>query len=297
MTAFAFNAVRLNSSGSLLGGIEAPNLDYRETSLARGDDGQIHQTTVAISRAAPMASFTTVAARALAVILGTGDEVPHVALDGSNGIELFGLRLNASGPGYASGSVHAKRQMTAGGLYLSGLSWSPADVLRASADVFGTSSNGTTSPVTPSTVAAPTLPLNTEQLVLESLTVGGEAVTRARSYDVAIDHKAENNVEDICYSTGLPFPMILAQPGVNGPSEITCDIDTLDLTTSFPGSGAIVATFKVLNHLGVGLGSDALVATLNTSQIREATIGGNVRRLSCRATFDGSNRPFTLATS
>lgn len=300
MTAFAFNAVRLN--GTLLGGIDAPNFDRRENQMARGDDGQVHQTTAAVIRIAPMASFSTVAARALAVILGTGDEVPHVALDGTNGLELLGLKINDAGPGYASGIVHARRQGARGALYLSGLSWSPGDVLRASAEAFFLGASGTADPVASSLTTAPTLPLNTEQMGLETLTLGGTTLTRVRSLDISIDHRAANDIEDICYNLGLPHPLLLATAGINGPAEVTATVETLDLDTVIAGSGTLVAGFKSLNHLGVGLGSNALTVTLNAAIIREVSIpgqagGAGVRRFEIRATFNGTNKPLTIVTS
>jgi hypothetical protein len=297
MTAFAFNAVRLN--GTMLAGIGAPNFERRETGVSRASDGQIHKTTESIIRAAPKASFETVAARALAVILGTGDAIPYVPLDGSNGLELIGLKLNTTGPGYASGTVHPYRKGAVGSLYLDGLSWSPADVLKARASAFFSSAAGGTDPVTSGLTTAPTLPANEEQLVLTALTVLGVSVTRAQSFDLSIDHRAENNVESVCYNTGLPYPVQVAHAGINGSTDIGLGIDTLDLDSALTGNGDIVAVFTNLNHLGVGIDTETLTVTLSNCIVREEAIpgadgGAGSRRLTARPTYNGSTQPLTI---
>lgn len=299
MTAFAFNAVRFNNS--LLGGITSPSFDRRESQLRRGDDGQVHQTLAHIVRAAPRAGFETVACRALAAILGTGDETPFIALDGTNGLELLGLKLNTAGPGYASGSVHARRKGASGHLYLDGLTWSPGDVARMRASAFFTSSGGSTDPITTDTTTAPTLPVNTEQMVLTSLTIASTAATRVQSFDLAIDHRAENNVESVCFSTGLPYPLIVAGAGINGPVDTTLSVDVLDLDTSYGSSGTVVAVFTSLSNLGVGIGSATMTVTLSNCTIREETVSGGegqagTRRLTIKPTYNGSTVPLALTT-
>lgn len=298
---FAFNTVRLN--GSLLGGITSPSFDRREQQNRRGDDGQIHQTAASVIRAAPMASFETVAARALAVILGTGDEVPFVALDGTNGLELLGLKANTAGPGYASGSVHARRKGAVGQLFLGGLSWSPANELRARANAYFVSSDGTTDPCPADTTTAPTIPVNTERLVLSTLTLAGDAVTACSSFDLTIDHKAENNIEPLCFDKGLPYPKAVHSAGINGPSDIALSLDVLDMTTAFTATGTVVAVFTALNHLGVGIASNTLTVTLANCTIREETGqgseggGAGSRRIVCRPTYNGSTLPLALTTA
>lgn len=299
MTAFAFNMVKLN--GALLLGISSPNLDRRETERALANDGTLHQTGAAVIRAAPMVSFSTIAMRAMFVILGTGDEVPFVALDGTNGVELIGAKANSSAPGYLGTSTHASRKIAAGDCYLRRVSWSPGDVARCEIDIFGLSANGTTDPVVSSVIALPTLGLNTEQMTLASLTVGGITLTDIASLDIQISHQGENNDEEICYSLGLPFPVLPKRAGTGGTTEIILTAEILDLTTTL-SNGSCVAVFNSLNNLGVGLNTPTATVTLNTSLIRERTIAGAdgrpaKRQITARATFDGTNRPCTIVTA
>ncbi len=302
MTGFAFNIVRINAAANVQTGIKAPSFQRREQYAPMGADGTLHITSDAVMRAAPMASWRTVSVRSLVALLAGSAELPMVALDATNGLELIAGQINTAGPGYLAGSTHARRQMLRGQIYLSGLSWSPGNPLEAAVEAFGISTAGGTDPVGSTAVQAlPTLAVNTEQLALSSLTVGGTPVTRVQSYEVQIAHRCENNVEPLCFDAGLPFPVMLAEAGVNGQSEIIATIDTLDLTTVF-SSGAVVAAFKTLTALGVGLTSNTTTATLNSSLIREETIEGANgqpagRRLTIRATFDGTNRPLTLANA
>lgn len=297
---FAFNVVKLN--GSVLTGIEAPTYDRREERLKAGNDGALHTTTATVIRAAPRAGFATVAVRALLVLLGTGDEVPYVALNGTTGLELIGAQRGTDGVGYAAGTVHPSRLGASGAVFLSGLSWRPRAPMSATVDAFWISAAGGTDPITVSAgVALPTLGLNQEQLGLSSLLIGATDLTnKCAAIDVAIDHRAENNVDPTCFNAGLPFPVQLAGIGVNGHSDVTVTIDTEDLTTAIT-NGAVVITGKVYNHLGVGFGATGITVTINGVLAREEAIPGEngataKRRLVITGTFDGTNKPITVAT-
>jgi len=295
---FAFSLVKLN--GSLLTGISSPTYDRRESHSPLGDDGTLHQTGDGVIRAAPMARFTTKAIRALFIALGTTGQVPFVALDGTNGIELIGTKISTTAPGYDATSVHASRKGPKGELYLKSLRYSPGDVAEAECEAFFFSSAGGTDPITVATVALPTLAANTEQLVLSALTIGATPITKLRSFEVSIDHRGENNVQDHCYDSGLPFPVLTTKAGVNGQTEIIVTIETTDLTTSY-ANGTVTAAFTVVNNLGIGLAATTATMTINGSIVREDAISGakgqaGGRRISIRGTFDGTNRPCTIAT-
>ncbi len=297
---FAFNVVKLN--GSVVTGIEAPTYDRREERLIAGNDGALHNTTATVIRAAPKASFVTVAVRALMVLLGTGDEVPYVAMNGTTGLEIIGAKRGTDGVGYAGGSVHSSRQGGAGAVFLSSLSWRPRAPMTASVDAFWTSSAGGTDPITVSAVVAlPTLGLNQEQVGLFSITINSvDWTTKCAGIDVTIDHRAENNVDPTCFSAGLPFPVQLTGIGPNGHSNVTCTIDTEDLDTVV-GNGAVIITGKVYTHLGVGFGSTGITVTINGVMAREETIPGEngntaKRRIIITGTYDGANKPITVAT-
>lgn len=297
MTQFAFSLVRLNQAATCLGGIREPNFQRRQ-SYKRGElDGSLHATSQHAIRTAPMARFQTVAARALNALLTGSSELPMVALDGTNGIELIGGQINASGPGYAAGTVHARRKMASGQLYLAGLDWSPGDVLVATAEAFGIAAAGGTDPVTSDTIAAPTIPVNTEQLVLSSLTLGGLTIPRCASYSVQVQHQAENNDEEVCYNLGLPHPVMMRTAGVGGPTEVTATIEAADLTGTPTVAGTCTAVFTALGVNAVGLGANTLTVTLSNCLIQEEEIQGRPgrRRFVARATFNGTTRPLTLA--
>lgn len=299
MAAFAFNQVKLN--GSLLGGCSAPNYDRREVERMLANDSTLHQTGGAIIRAAPKVSFGTVAMRALFVVLGTGDEIPYVALDGVNGCELIGAKANTAGPGYLGTSTHASRKMISGDCYLSRVSWSPGDVARAEVEIFPISSGGSTDPVVAAAVALPTLAQNTEQMVLSSLALGAFSPTDIASFDIQFTHQGENNDEEICFSLGLPFPVLTKRAGTGGVTEVVMTVEVLDLTTAV-ANGTCTAVFTSLNVLGIGVSTPTATITLNNCIIREKTIMGAdgrpaKRQITAHATYDGANKPATIATA
>lgn len=298
---FSFNMVRVNST-SLLTGVTSPNAEQRETQKPLASDGTLHQTGSGVIRRAPKISFQTISVIAAFSLLGTGDEVPFVALDGSNGIEAIGAKIATAAPGYLGTSTHASRKMVNGMLLLSGLSWTPGDVARVTLDAYGLSANGTTAAMADSTISLPTLAQNAEQLVVSTITLAGVSITKAASVDLAITHQVENNDEEICFSLGLPEPVTLKQPGVGGQTEIILTVETLDLTTALTATGTCTVAMTKINHLGVGLDTETATVTLNNCLIREEVVRGEdgraaKRRITCRATYDGSNKPLTIATA
>lgn len=298
MTGFNFSVVKLN--GTALVGIRSPDYQRREKYAPIGTDGTLHQTSNAVIRTAPMASWQTIAVRALVAILNGSTDLPMKAHDATNGLEMIGMQINSAGPGYDATAIHASRKAPRGQTYLSGLSWSPGDVLVASCDSYFISAAGGTDPVTiSSTTALPTLSVNTQQLTLTSLVIGGLTITRVQSWEMSIGHKCENNDESVCYNTGLPHPILLTQAGVNGQTEFTMTVDTLDLNGAVTAAGTAVAVFSTINPLDVGVTAVTTTATLNGSLIREEAIQGQPggRRITVRGTYNGTNLPFALANS
>lgn len=296
MSAFAFNLVRLNNA--FITGIKSPSYERREQFAIATQDGTLYQTSAPVIRAAPKATFTTVAVKALFTLFGGAGALPFVVMDGTNGCELIGTKINTAGPGYDATAVHASRKGVAGMVFLSGIRWSPGQIAEAMCDVLWTTAAGGTDPVVIATVALPTIPVNTEQLVLSTCTVPAGVLSRITSLDLAVTHQAENNDDAICFSTGLPFPMLLKQAGVGGSAEIVLTIETLDLTTVMT-NGTVTVVFGVLNHNGVGLAAGTATITINAAQIRADTISGmpGVRRITVRGTWDGTNRPMTITTA
>ncbi len=297
-SAFAFNVVEMN--GTALTGIRSPNFQRRENYSPVGTDGTLHQTSNAIIRTAPMVSFQTIAVRALITALNGSTDLYMKLLNGSTGMRLIGLQTATATTGYLSTASHASRLGPNGQVYLAGLSWTPGNVLVADVDAYFLSTDGTTDPITVgSTTALPTLSVNTEQLVMSSLVIGGLTITNCSNWTLSIAHQCENNDEAICYSTGLPHPVLLRQAGVGGQTEIAMTCDTLDLNGSVTTSGTGVAVFKTVNPVGVGVSSNTTTVTVNGGLIREGEISGQPggRRITVRGTYNGSNLPLVIANA
>lgn len=296
MSAFAFSLVKANNA--FITGIKSPSYERREQFGIAAQDGTLYQTSAPVIRAAPKATFTTVAIKALFTVLGSGGALPFVALDGTNGCELIGTKINTTGPGYDTAAVHASRKGVAGMIFLSGIRWSPGQIAEAMCDVFWTTAAGGTDPVVPASIALPTIPVNTEQLVLSTCTVPAGALSRIQSLDLSIAHQAENNDDAICFNTGLPFPVLLKQAGIGGAAEVMLTIETLDLTTVM-SNGTVTLVFGVLNHNGVGLAAGTATVVINSAVVREDTISGTPagRRITIRGTWDGTTKPVTTATA
>jgi hypothetical protein len=297
MTSAAFNVVTINST--VLGGVDNPNFERREEQKPLGSDGNIHQTGSSVTAAAPMASFTTIAVRALLTLFGVSGQLPFLALDGSNGIILSALIPNASGPGYASGDGHPYIQCLNGDCYIKSFRWAMDGVCSADVEAFLISTAGSTNPIVLGEGAAPTLPVNTEQCVLGGITMGGTGVNNPTSLTVDIAHRGENNVKDICNNAGLPYPVLTTKAGIGGQTEIVATFDTTDLITA--STGTLVATFYVLNALGVGVGATGFTLTLNGTITRVPSVKGSngqagKQTYQVRGTWNGTTRPFVAAT-
>lgn len=297
MSASTFQVLHVNTTS--IPGLTNGLFDEREKDSYGGDDGAAQLTTACVKRTAPIAQFTTLAARTLAALLGTGDLVPFLALDGVNGINLAGV-LNGATPGPASGTVHPRRQFLNGLLLLDKLSWRSNGWLEAGATAYAKSAAGATDPIVRTLVTAPTVPLNTERMDLFAATIGGAAIVSPQSIEIEIQHQVENNDEGHdCYDGGLPFPVALKQPGAGGVSQVKVSIDTLDTTTVYT-NGVFVGNWRVANHLGVGLSALGLLATVNSPMVRTRNItgpgGAAARRIEIIGTYDGTNNALTLAT-
>jgi hypothetical protein len=298
---FAFNVVRLNNG--LYAGVMAPEFDRREDRLKAGNDAQPHLTTATVHRAAPKASWMQLAGRQLFTSLGTGDEVPYVALDGTNGLELIGAKRASDGVGYAAGTVHARRRGISGVLALASVSWKPRTPMTFGVETFFISSAGATDPIGAGDLTTlPTLSLNQEQLGLSSVLFGAvEWAPKCAGFDIGIEHRIENNVDPTCFNAAQPFPVQAIGPGIAGPSEVSFSFDTEDLDTAVGTPTSITITGLVYNHLGVGLGATGITITLSKPLLREQKIPGADgsaarRQIIATPTYDGTTKPITIAT-
>lgn len=292
MSAYGLQAVTIDST--VLTGIKTYNFDRRERMLSADTDGTLHQTFHAAKRAAPKVDFSTVAVESLMGILTGSLDAPMKNITTAADF-LFALQASAT-PGY--GGTHRGIRLTKGHIYLTGLKWSPAgDGLEAACSAFGLSADGTTDPVT---LITPTLPTVTpvEVFTLTSLMLGGQAVTKCQSLDIGIDPKGENNVEDVCYDLGLPFPKEMAVAGAAGPIEVSATVELLDQAVAPANSGSLVAVFTQY-AFGATIAANTLTVTINAAQIREeARTAGrpSTRRFKVLGRHDGTNRPLTITT-
>ena len=301
MSYAGFNCVILNTAGTVLGGISAPDYNRREKQAPLGSDNLPLQSGSSVIQAAPKFSFSTIAVRALNASIGAYAWLPFLALDNANGIKFIGLIPATNGPGWAVGTVHPQRAALNGDLYIKGLKWSIGDVLKADVEVFpfAIAGAGATDPTTNTLIAAPTLPINTEQLTLDTATIGGVAVNNVTDTDISIDHKGENNDPPVTHNSGLPYPVATQKAGLGGAAEILLTITTTDLVTVF-ANGAAVLTFNVLNALGVGQAATGLTVTFNGTIVRDSDLKGDVgtpgkRQILIRGTYNGTTLPMTMA--
>lgn len=301
MTQFAFQVVKLGAT--ILTGIDQISFERRHQMVELGADGNPHTTSVASLRMAPKATFRTAAMDALANVMtlsgATYYGVPYFT-HASGGAQFIGDKAGTV-PGWAASTVHAQRSFAAGLTVLSGIDWSAGDIARMSCDSFALSSDGSTTPITETGIAAVT-PVGAEQMTLQSATVAGvDLTTGAASLRISVDHRVENNVEAQCFKAGLPYPVALAMPGPNGPTRIEAEFETTDLTTALTAQGDMVFVFAVITARGIGLSATTLTVTLKTGYVVEESIPGERgqaarRRIRGVATFDGTNQPLTLAS-
>jgi hypothetical protein len=288
---FAVAYAALN--GTALVGVQGAGLDRRETIIPGSADGALHQTTAAAMRAAPRATFMSLAMRDLCGALTLTGAVPYVSLNGTTGFKAIALKQGTV-PGYDSGANHVSRIMASGLLVVDGISWSSGQPASMAVSVFGLSADGTTDPVASATNAAlPTLPTLQEQLGLSAITLNSVAMTRVRNLQVSIAHQVENS-NPICYAGDLPYPTQLAMPGVAGATEITASFDQSGFADTI-GNGTLALQFRVANHNSIGLGATGINVTLATCMAREVQLDRDTRRVEVRATWNGTTNPITLA--
>ncbi len=290
MSKYSIQAIDLN--GTQRGGMVGDQLEQGFDVQSDGSDGQVNEAMHNILRVAQTADLTTLAARAWTNILTGSLDFPMLALDGSNGLKMYGALAASLAPGYDAGSNHQMRTGLRGLIYASGYRWSFPGYLQLSLRAMFISSNGRADAITYGTAALPTQMLSTEKLVLDSLTAGADSLTSVRSVDVTIDPKFEFD-----YSTMLPYPTDISGAGAKGHLAVRMEIDTDDLANG-EGTGACSAIFRNASANGAGLETTGLQLTLNGGWSIAESEGGNQgspknRRLVVRTVKAGATRPFT----
>lgn len=300
----AFKLGRLTVNAVEVPGKESATYDRRETAVARGADGTTHRTVAEVTRGAPMLRFGTTA---IETLIGVFDLVGAPETPFRGGAVVFDLGkfdATTNEPGFDAAATATRRHTAALAVtYLDRLSWRQGQVATADASSYFQSSNGTTDPVAETNVAyvAPAQP--GPGYMLTSLTIGGQTFTRCRSYDLAIEHRGENNADE-CYQLGLPFPVMPTSAGINGQVGIELDVEVLDMAVAPTGSEAsVVAVFTQIAQGGVIPTStpNTLTVTLSKCMIRDVSRdaqnapGAAGRRLKCWPRFDGTTQPLTIA--
>lgn len=290
--------VRLNNT--LRTSVLEASFDPRRVRMAHVSDGMAYEQEHTAMREAPTISLVVTDLHEwLGVLSGT---YGFVALDGTNGLEVFHLKGASSGPGYSSSSVHQRRRMISGLVCLNELSWSPDAEARASLTAYGISSDGTTNPaIVTDNNALPTFPTVSRRFVLQALTIAGDTITRVRSLRIAIDPRHSNS-DAACYNVGLPFPTTVLSAGPMGPAAITLEAELNEMEAATgEGSGAVTATFRDISG-GGAVGTRQVAVTINGGYawVEGTSANGQgpvSKRLVVTSRHDGTNLPLTIAVT
>lgn len=294
MARFAIQQIRLNNV--LYPGITGYGVDPGDQIEAQGSDGTLHHTAHHRLATKPMADLTTLGIKTILAALNGSTEIPMLALDGTNGLEMFFAQAASSGPGYTAGSTHSRRQALRGLIYVSGVKWSKGGRAEMSLRALFKSSDGTTSTITASTtVALPTSPTSDAAFGLESLSIGGTSCPEVDDVELAIDPKFDHE-----YSFGLPEPTDILGAGLKGQVDVVLTA-TVGNVASGTGTGATSFVLRRFAH-GGGWNSDTCTFTLNGVWSIESAVDARVgsdatHRLTVRTRHDGTNRPLTWAVA
>lgn len=290
MSKFSIQAIDLN--GVQRAGVRGYQLDHGNQVESDGSDGTVYQTMHNILRTAKTADVTTLAARAMTAVLSGSLDFPMLALDGINGLKMYGALAASNAPGFNAAAVHQLRTGLRGLIYCSGYRWSFPGYLEMNLRAMFYGANGSTDPVSVvGNAALPAQAVPTEKLTLETLTAGAASLTSVRSVDVSIDPKLEFD-----YSTGLPHAVDITGAGAKGHLDVRMEIDADELALG-AGTGACSAVFKTVSPNAAGIDATGLSLTLNGGWSLEESAGGSQgspmnRRLVVRSVYAGITRPF-----
>jgi hypothetical protein len=294
MSRFGIQQIKLNNV--LYPGVKGYQLDRGVEVSSEGADGVIYQTAHHVTRRKPMADLTTFSLKAIVAALAGGTDFPFLALDGANGLIMYGGKQATTAPGYNSSSVHETRTGLNGVIYLAGVRWSPGNPAEAILKALMFSTDGSAASIASSSVAAlPTAPFPDLGFALSALTINGSAIPEVNSLEIDIDPRF-----DFDYSAGLVEPVSLIGAGANGKLAITlkADVGALDLGA---GTGSVSAVFTQYTT-GGGFGSATQTFTFNSPWSNEEGIGGENGRLMnkgllVRTRHNGTTKPLTWSST
>jgi len=294
MTAFGTHRVTLDTT--VLTNVSESRISRREKPLALDNSGNLHISQRTLMRASPVIEFATGDIKVLLAKLSLLESPAWVAAGA--GITVITPQAGTAGPGWASGSNHVLHTIASGMVLLDRLSWASDGMAVANCSVLAKSADGTTDPAPATATTAPAQGAVGTEFVLQSLTIGGTAVTDCTRFELTCQHQTTNEAP-ACFNLGLPYPTAILGAGAMGAAAFELTIECLNAITSF-SNGAIVAVFKNKTANALALGSDTVTVTLNTCLV---TAGDHVsgapgsRTIKCLATHDGTNRPLTVATA
>ncbi|HYE07781.1 MAG TPA: hypothetical protein VEL07_19840 [Planctomycetota bacterium] len=294
MARFGIQQIRLNNT--LYPGVKGSQFDRGLEVNSDGSDGTVYETTHHVPRRKPAAEIGTLSLKTLITALNGSTDFPMLALDGTNGLEMFGARQAANAVGYQAGSVHSLRKGARGVLWLGGVRWSLGSPAEAILRAMFISADGTTEAISEIAIAAlPTAPTPDFGFTLSALTVAGTSIPTVNAFEISIDPRF-----DWDHAAGLPEPTSIVGAGANGKLAITAKVDTGDIDLG-SGTGATSAVFRRY-AIGGGFGTDTVTFTFNSVFSHEEQVGGQngqpmSRALMIRTRHDGTNRPLTWATA
>jgi hypothetical protein len=296
MTVHAFDFVTIN--GTLQPGVFDASVDFRETVLADTESGQSHQTYAAVIQRAPMARWSTRALDSLVDLLAAGAAVPCIV---PTALVLTAPRVAAATVGFQAASSQTYTFAVPATwkplIVLERISWQIGQAAEVTLAAYAVSADGAADSLAPATGAAVpgTVSGLGERLVLTAATLGGQALTGLQSVEITVGHNVENNRPE-CYNQGLPEPVLLSQPGVGEPAEITARLRATHLPQTIT-SGSLVLHFARIDNNGVGVGTNLVTVTLRAALARRQTVGGRpaMQEILAHGTFDGANAPLSVA--
>jgi hypothetical protein len=296
MSIFAFEFVSIN--GTAYAGVSDASLDFRETVLAEGESGQTQQTFAGVVQGAPMARFTAKALGTLAGLLQAG-AVPYIT---PTALVCTAPSVAQAAPGYQASAGQSYTFVVPGTfkpiIVPERISWQMGQAAEIVCAAYAVSADGSTAPITQAGAAAvPTVTGLGQRYGLASATLAGTALAGLQSVEISIGHQIENNRPE-CFNVGLPWPTLLSQPGVGGPTEITATLRLANLAQGI-ASGNLVLVFQQMANTGVGLAGGTLTVTLRSGLARAQQVSGKPGMIDVlvHGTFDGTNATLSLVAA
>lgn len=288
MSRFGIQQVKINNT--LYSGWRGYQLNRGIEIDAQGSDGTVYETAQHAIRSSPIADLTSRDLKTLLALMTTSTDFPCLALDGTNGMVMYGARSAVAS--YDATAVHVSRVGLRGLLFAAGVRWAgPGSKAEMAIRAMFKSNVGTTQAVTDGgSVALPAQPAPDQGWTLSALNLNGSPIKTVNSCDLSFDPKFAFD-----WDTGLPEPVDIIPPGPGGQFVVQLDADVGDIDLG-QGTGAVSAVYKRYAH-GGGFASDQVTHTLSGNYTIEESFGGDngapmSRKLKVRTRHDGTTKPW-----